>query len=448
MFQSIKDRIKKMQLRFFIIAVVLAYGLWFVGLNYTDPIITESFTLTLELRNENVLTEHRRVLMNDRDLEQINVTVHVTGLRSELQNLIRDESIVAFIDMRSSELIFMPNSGFNEHMPVRISVAFADGIPVDSLQITSIRPDIANVVIDRWDTRTFSTQILFNEEDLPDGYVTLTPEREPRSVVLTGPASVLSQINTRGVGVHVDVRGVRADVVGEREIIARNEFEHLVTGYSIDEPILRFRLPVVKLNTVNILLGETIGEPHADTAVVGMEWEPKTVELIGHVDEVEQIQSVVISSVDISGINETTTFTININDYLTRINYERGINVSLRNAAANIISVTCITEPIITQSFVIPIDEVHFSGEASRREIRNEYITVVLRGVSTVLNEIQAGDIICRVNAAALADMDDGEYTLDVDVTTPPGTELSGAPPSVVIVLSAPETVIENGTIN
>ena len=443
MIESLKNLIKRTRPGFFIIAVILAFGLWFMGLNYSDPVVTESFTLSLDILNGEVLTENRRVLMNYRDLEQILVNVLVTGLRSELSNLVRDETIYAFVDMRSSELMFMPTSGFNEHVPVRIGVAFADYIPSDNMQITSIRPDIINVVVDRLDTRTFNTRVLFNEEDLPDGYVILPSERDPRSVVLSGPASVLSQISTFGVGVPVDVTDARTDISGEREIIARNEFQHLVTGYSIDEPIMRFRLPIVKLNTVYIQVGDHVGEPPDDVAVMYMEWEPKSLELIGHVDEVELIHSIVISSVDITGITETTTFSIDINEYLARINEERGIYVSLRNSSENMVHITYYTAPIITQTFVIPIDEVHFSGEASRREILTEYITVSLRGVSSVLNDIQTGDIISRVNAAVLMDMEDGNYTLDVDVTAPPGTELSGVVPTVLINLFTPEIIIE-----
>jgi YbbR domain-containing protein len=439
MLSLIKDTIEKIQPRFMIIAVILAFVLWIFCMNYADPLTNQNFTIALELRNEHALTDSRWVLMNYRELEHIVINVRVAGLKSELDYLYREDTLSAYIDFLTSDWVAMPGAWVNEPIPVRIGISFNNDIPSENLQITSIFPNTVDVIVDRLETRPFNTAILFNEADLPDGYVVLTPELEPTNVRLTGARSILSQIYNRGVGVTVNVSDARTDISGELEITAYDTFGHIITGYQINEPTLRFRLPIAKVGMININLGEPIGEPSPDVAVLAVDWEPKTVELIGHVDEVEQIQNILIESVDITGIADTSFFTVDINSYLAAINEERGLNVSLRHANQNKVSVIFYTEPIISQTFVIPIDEVHFSGEASRREIITGEITVSLRGVASVMEDIQTANIICRVNAAALADMPDGEYVLDVEITVPYGAELSGVPPTVTILLITPD---------
>ncbi|MCL2702579.1 MAG: CdaR family protein [Defluviitaleaceae bacterium] len=427
---------------FMAVAVLLACALWFICLNYNDPVTYENFTLTLQLRNENVLTENRRLITNRRMLDNITVNVHVTGLKSELDNLVRDVTIAAYVDLHSSEIVNVPVTGMSEPIPVRIGVDFT-GAQNSSIQITSIHPPMIELEMDRFDQRLRTVHIRYETEGLPAGYVAMEAEREPRTVQVSGAASVVSRIFE--IAVWVDMTDVRTDVEDERPIVAYDIDGEIVTGFNLEIDTVKFKIPVYKIGTAQIQMDEPsyTGTPAPDVIITGVEWEPKAVELMGHVDEVEHVQYIVLSPADISGIVENATFTYDINEYLESINADNEITVMLRNPDENAVSVTYITEPVETREFIIPVDRIALSGEASlgnrRRELLTENITVILSGVASILANTQAEDIVCMVDAVSLIDMEDGEHILEVGITAPPDTVLTGPAPTVRLLLTTPE---------
>jgi len=409
-------------------------------MNFADPMSYKNFALALQLINEEELTLNRRMIINKPELENVTVNVNVRGLQSDLESLVSDQTIFAYVDLHSSELVNVPITRLNEPIPVRIVIGFAGDAQDADLMITNISRGMVDIQIERIENRTITPRAIYNETDLPAGYVLGDIEVEPNSVTVTGSTSIISQIFR--IGVLVDLTEARTDVEDERPLVALNRFDDVVTGFDISHDTMRFKIPVYKTNTAQIQMSAPsyTGSPASSVVITETGWEPRTVELIGHVDEVDHIQAIVLDPADVSGITETAVFEYNINDYLKKINEERGMNVTLNRNEPDTVKVTFVTEPLIVREFIIPIDRIHVSGESSlgnrRRQMLSESVAVVLSGTESVINAILIEDIICRVYAAHLAELPDGQYTLEVDIITPAGTQLSGSPPDVSLLLT------------
>jgi hypothetical protein len=74
-----------------------------------------------------------------------------------------------------------------------------------------------------------------------------------------------------------------------------------------------------------------------------------------------------------------------------------------------------------------------------RRQPKAELVSVSLRGAESVIGALTAEDIIGRADLAGLADKEDGEYELAVQLSLPEGVELEGAEPVIVIEMSSYE---------
>ena len=443
MIETIWSFFRKVQPKFLALSVALSVGLWFTTLNFIDPVTHESFSLPLLLVNESTLTENRRLIehQNRQMLDNIMVTVHLTGQLSVLNDLMQNHNIFAYIDLDSSELVHVPSTRLRENIPVRVNIGFAEGVQDSGLTVTSMFPQMVDVVMDQIAQRIIVLTVEFEGEP-PPGYVALAAEREPTNVQVIGPSFDVQRISR--IGARVDVSDAREDIVGEYEIVAFNVFGEIVPLQDIElsEEIISFRVPVYKTATVEIKLGEEayIGAPVADIAVVDIILETETIEIRGSGNEVELVREIILSPIDITDIEGTAYFNVDLRGYIERINQERGLNTALLNPEAGTINVIFVTEQIIERDFTISVETVNFTGEVAQgnrlRQNLTESFTVTLRGVESVIWGIDKEDIICTVNMALLAEAADGEHTLDVVITSPEGTEVTGVAPTIRVSIT------------
>jgi YbbR domain-containing protein len=295
-------------------------------------------------------------------------------------------------------------------------------------------------MIDRYvENRIMNLRVMYRGE-LPARYIAQPAVFSPTTVTVSGPATVISQIDW--IGVYVDLSGVREDVEDEQPVVAYNDVRVPIADLVMDVETMRFRIPVFKLSTVQIVLNEPAytGEPSPNVAVTDVDWEPKEIELMGYVDE--DLPNIILDIIDITDITETTTYTFDVNKYIALLNNGEQ-DVMLRNQVENIITVTVFTEPIITRDFEIPVEWIHFSDEAvfygRLEEFLSDYITVTLSGIESVIDDIETESIFCSVYVDSWASMEGGEHILDVRVTEPDNTALTGVPPQVRLILTTNE---------
>lgn len=445
MIASVKKSIKKIKPRFLLISVLLTVVLWFLVMNLSDPGTYDNFSLTLRLLNEDALIANGKLIDNRREIDNVTINVHVTGLKSELDNLVKDDTIYAYVDLNSSELVNVSSDKTGVPIPVRISIGFSGAAKEGNYNITSISPGMIDIILDQIKSTPMSVK-LEKVGELPAGYISTKAEYDPHSVWITGPKSVISRI--ANLKVEVDLTDIRSDIVEEGvEIKGYDTLGEEVTGFDIDIPTVNYIVPVYKIILLPIYMGEVayVGTPAEGVAITGIEITPQIVEIMVHVDEAEQLSSIVLDPTDLTGVSGTADIIHDINRYLTRINQDLGLDLMLANPDDNEVVVRYLVEPLVDRQFTMSVDtNVHFTGETSlgdkRRRILTEDITVTIRGVDSVLSNIQTEDIFGRVDLTPLAEADDGEYDLTVSVIVPAGTELVSAPPIIRVRLTAAET--------
>ncbi|MDR1703247.1 MAG: hypothetical protein LBS19_00995, partial [Clostridiales bacterium] len=251
MLETLKNIIKKLKPGFLAASVILSFGLWFIRANLTDPMSYESLWLSLRLLNEDVLTENSRLIQNPRELQNVRVRVNVTGPESQLSLLHENDTIYAYIDLDSSELVYISNARLGQPMPVRIGIGFGEAVNPESYSITSISPELTDIILDRNARKPVNVTVYRNGTP-PAGYVAGDTEQEPRSIDVAGPYSVISKIDT--LGVEVDLSQARDDIE-EVSVLRAYDLDHLVvdlTGVEMESREVHFKIPVYTESAVDI----------------------------------------------------------------------------------------------------------------------------------------------------------------------------------------------------
>ncbi|MCL2407670.1 MAG: hypothetical protein FWC95_07040 [Defluviitaleaceae bacterium] len=437
MFKAIKRKLSKIQLRFAVIAIFISGLMWFSTMNFADPITFANFSIELELRNLGALADSGRVILNERELQNYTVHVHVTGPRSQLEQLVPGETIRAFIDVDTSELMHVPLAGtVGTTVESRINVVIdGPGHPgqaqQDTINITTIFPDTVTIALDRIHTQSFNIGLFYDEGSLPDQYISRPFTATPRTVRITAPTSVIYLI--QHVGVRLDVSQARADIVGvEVPIVAYTSGWDIISdGLVMDIEFINFTLPIRREHMVRIGVGELLGEWHPNVEFIGMDWTPREIPVVGHVDD-DPVD--ILFNMDISDIVESGAIGHSIRADIARLNAEHGTDWQLINQQEHIITVTFEIEPILERAFIVNAADILVAGSAEGRTIITQSVSVTLRGAASALASIDAGALAIGVNFTVLDNLPAGVHRLPVNLfDIPDGVTLVGDVPVVEV---------------
>lgn len=284
-----------------IMAVLIAFLVWFLVANIEDYTITKTITgIPVELLNEDAITGQDMVY----EIEQgKTVDVKVDGRRSVVEKL-TPEDFVATADL--SEL----------------SITNSVQIAVDAVD-ASVRKEIDISVVDSMMKVAIEER---GEQKLPigvittgktqDGYAVVSTATTPNMVTISGAASKVK--NIKSVAVYVDVEGMNTSIStnGALELLDAD-------GDIIDQDKLNLSLTTV---TVNIDIKKTKEVPiqitPAGTVAEGysiagdIEYQPTTVLIAGEESVLRSIESIDINDIDVTDKNSDFETTVNIGDYL------------------------------------------------------------------------------------------------------------------------------------
>lgn len=374
---------------FKILALVFSIALWMIVVNVDDPEQTKTFTATVQVINENVLTDQGKYYtLTDGNT----VSFRVTAQRSVLERL-SSSDFTATADMNYLE--------DDERIPVDITVnRYASSVRI-SAQRLYLKVEVGDEMDARFSIRGETTG------DPADGFAVDEVSVVPNVISVRGPAEYVSKIES--VRAYCDMTGRNMDT---SETVVPVFYD--ADGKEVDTTRLQVSVDtvdvyveIVSVKEVPIVV-ETSGSLADGLELTGITTDPATVMIKGESSELNRVTNITIpaSVISLSDITQDLTTTVDITSYLPD-------GVTLLDSQDAQVSVKVGVAGETTQEFDVPVDNI------SVRNLERGYTTsfsastvkVSITALQSELSRLSANSITGYVDVSGLVP---GTYNLPI----------------------------------
>ena len=379
--------------------------------NADDPEQTKTFTATVQVINENVLTDQGKYYtLTDGNT----VSFRVTAQRSVLERL-SSSDFTATADMNYLE--------DDERIPVDITVnRYASSVRI-SAQRLYLKVEVGDEMDARFSIRGETTG------DPADGFAVDEVSVVPNVISVRGPAEYVSKIES--VRAYCDVTGRNMDT---SETVVPVFYD--ADGKEVDTTRLQVSVDtvdvyveIVSVKEVPIVV-ETSGSLADGLELTGITTDPATVMIKGESSELNRVTNITIpaSVISLSDITQDLTTTVDITSYLPD-------GVTLLDSQDAQVSVKVGVAGETTQEFDVPVDNI------SVRNLERGYTTsfsastvkVSITALQSELSRLSANSITGYVDVSGLVP---GTYNLPITMNLDEDYQVGQATIQITITAS------------
>ena len=421
-----------------LLALVAASIIWFIGMNMSDPFQNLIVSPRLHLDNLEVMTHEGIMVLNEDELRDINVSVLVRGLRSDMNNLRAAMAdpvwLSAFVEV-SVDFRAVNTEEVNS----------ADGISVQQLRISpnlqagfehlSINPSFVDVYLDMSQRQTFSVQTI-QHGDVPPGFELQHIRLRNENVSIRGSRTDLRMISL--VQANVDITGAHEDteITVPLQVIDVNG-EDMTDRVQLNVVETTATVRVWQARQVDIRLRGT-GSPAQGFAVAGISGGVQTIEVVGPAEILDELENIRIE-VDLNGASSNITQTLTFSDWLPE-------DVLLRQGEQYEMTATARIEPIEERTFSIPHGNIRSRGVVGLYQLVNENapIRVTISGPRSIIAALDATQILPEFDLRRLPI---GVHNVPLVIELPAGLSIVGSQPTLRVQIHE-AAAAENGNGN
>lgn len=371
---------KKNRLLYFLIALVIAFGLWAYVVTAVSPESEATYyNIPVVLNNESVLKDKGFMVVTETDPT---VTLKLRGNRSDLNSL-KNSDITVVADLAKI-------NGIGEQ-PLSVDVYFT-GVPNNNaFEILNQNPNQITLEIARWATKEVDVvpywigSVAPNCIDYRDDIIL---DRE--KITITGPKSVVDQITQARVGV---------DLTGKTETVS--ESVRFTLCNDKDEPVdasdirtnaaeVSYTVKILRTKTLSLVYNvEYVGGATATNTTITLDY--STIVVAGSEAILGELGSTLdLGTVDLSKDTQEKIFTIT-----------EGMLQGAENVSQLWQVKATITLPELENTILyVPVENVSLTGlqEGMVAEVIPVTIGVTIRGYAEQLAKITEEDISITVD--------------------------------------------------
>lgn len=341
-----------------ILSVMLAFLIWIVIVNIDDPVISRTFTVDVQVLNEDVVTDIGKVYTV---VEGSVVDVTVKGNKSFVDSL-KSDNIIATADMK-----YLSKTG---------SVT----IDVECNKYTTTKyslelGDTKNMVVALEDITQKRLPVKFNiVGQVPDGYFVSTSQMKarPGTITVTGGKSVINKLDS--IVVDVNVSKMTKDFVVTATPKAYDNNHDVMNAESLklefDVDTVEVSVPVYNTKTIPVNI-EIKGEPAYGYYYLDTVYEPKEITIAGYAKDLSKIDSI-NHTIDITNKAQPLDITLELTDDLlpkgviyTESELQIPITITIEKLATKELTINSsdilvrLPSEITTYNFVDPSKQYH-----------------------------------------------------------------------------------------
>ncbi len=285
-----------------ILSVVLAFIIWIVIVNIDDPVTSRTFSVAVQILNEDVVTGIKKVY---NVVEGSEVEVTVKGNKSFVDNL-RSENIIATADMK-----YLSKTG-----SVTIDV---ECNKYTTTKYTLELGAVKNMVVELEDITTKRLPVKFNiVGEVPDGYYVSTNQMKarPGTITVTGGESVINKLESIVVDVNVnkmtrdfEVNATPKAYDNNKDLMDAKKLKLEFSADSVEVAVSVFTTKTIPLNV------KVSGTPTYGYYLGDIVYEPNKITVAGYAKNLDKIDSLDFT-VDVTGKSSTVEKVLELTDDL------------------------------------------------------------------------------------------------------------------------------------
>lgn len=397
-----------------ILALFVSVGLWIIAININDPVSENTYTVNVTLQNSGVLSSAGKYFEVKDNSDRIKVVVR--GTRTALSQF-NQTDIVATADM----------SKITEDNLVPIELSTTK----QSDKIEGIRSESQYVKLALEDVRRLQMPIEVKVlNDPADGYILGATQTSQNVVILSGPESIINQVESAAV--EIDVSGATTDVKISLPIHLYSEEDDIIDTSKVNMSVQEISTTASILQKAVVpLIAIPQGTPTQGYVLNGIiEGQPTEITIAGKSNIVSKIPYIDISeSLDVNDIYQDTSYEININDYLPD-------GVSLVGTVGNngILDISVGVDKESEKTIVLDPEAIQVIGvpegfSATVSDLEND-VEVPVSGLKSLLDAVDESKLVPIINVDKYLSnnemtIEKGHLDIPLDITLPENVRLS-----------------------
>lgn len=396
-----------------LISLVVAFLIWVVAVNISNPEVSRSKTVPVTILNGNILTNAGKTFT-----VQGGDTVTVTyRVRTRDAYRISEDNFRATVNM--AHLFAVTGS-----VPVEVEIV---GNRELILGTPTVRPTSLQVSTEELQNKSFtlSTRV----EGVPaEGFSVGSMTVDPQTIMVSGPVSIVGRISS--VGVEVDVTGASGDLEGTAPIsfydANGNRFEIPDSRLKTDPEKVSYRIHMLRGKTLTLDF-QPEGQAAPGYRFTGIECSVKSIGVVGERSTLDALESLTVSGPELNVNNASA-------DRIVSIDLNKFMPDGVSIIGNSDVQVTLKVEPLNTRVFQLSLGSgilIEDRREGYVYTLNPEIISVEVSGLPEDLMNVRADDLNAVLN---VGDMEFGLNSGSLDMTAPENTAIASATPFTVIV--------------
>lgn len=397
-----------------LLSVAIAAIMWFMVINITQPVDTRSYSRPLTLENMDTLSARGLTVGNAEELKNTKITVKVKAQRTALDRLSQNPDwITATVDL--SELAYAVN-GDTVALPVNVSILGGG----NNYAIGSKSPAVVEAKVETLASKEMPVEvkILGNVET---GTYLSQPNISNETVMVSGPASLVNRVNS--VRAEISAEVLQADSEVKVKLICYDIHGMEVSGVSTNVPEVTISYALHDMKQIPIQV-DIAGTPASGYQVGDISCSPRYAEVTGTEEDLEELISLHLDSIDVSGRTSSVTKTFSLEDYLPE-------GILLKEGSDTTVQVSVSIEPQNGKQFTLNESNLTLIGEEAGKTYSLGTAHVTISGDSSALNGLHAGDLDGTVHVSGLTE---GTHRVLIHLDLPNGLSASPAYIDVTVI--------------
>ena len=377
-----------------ILSVIFAFLLWMFVINTDNPVIKKTFSdVPVDMLNEQVLDDLNQTYKIE---SGDTVSFTVKGKKDVVDRLTKSD-FKATADVSS------------------MSDVHSILIKVEALRYKSqldIDTGGANVKVVLEDVKSDQIPVVVEVKGKPaNGYTVSAQTATPNLISVSGPKSVVSRI--KQIVAVVDVSGLKKDVTMTQSVKCYDEDGDQVSQERIklDTNRIKVKIGLSRTKVVPFEV-DTKGSPGKGYVLGSIDYQPKEIEITGSKDDLDQVDSIKLASLDISDSTKSIEKTIKASDIKLPdgISFVKSVD-KIRNVVirANI-------EKKAKRTLIIPTSQIALINNTKNYDVEfdEQEIQVKISGLRSVVDKVVVKDLNPKLDMRLY---EPGTHTVQIQLT-------------------------------
>ena len=393
-------------------SLAVAFLVWIIVVNVSNPIVTRNISVPLNVVNANIITDAGKTY----SLTGANSVTVSYEVRSRDQSRISASDFNASIDLGDMYDI-------TGAVPIAVEVVNNKDLIIGAV---ASKPSIVRVSIEDLQRKEFTltTKITGTPSD---GFSVGEVKLDKTNVVVTGPVSVIGQISQ--IGVEIDVSGLDSNESGRADLkyFDANGNAFVISDSRVSKSFDNVGYSLVMLNGRTLALNFDVGGTAAQGyKFTGAESTTKSIQVRGQPEVLEGLDSITVpaSALSVEGATGDVNITVDIKNFLP---------ANVTAVGDTKVNVTLKVEALDKKSLTLTVNDLNIVGAkpGAATNIVPEKITVVVSGLSANLESVTNADLKATLD---VSEMNAGSNTGSLKFEPATGLSVDSYTPFEVII--------------